>query len=116
MFLIINFLLENDLGITLDIHNSQQFQFENIQKMVFDFLTLNTAKNFNNAADDEKSQVKRRKKEENLQTHQIAEYNKITISKKSEILTTSLKKIYKCVNNKGIIDISTSIVYPFGYK
>ena len=116
MFLIINFLLENDLGITLDIHNSQQFQFENIQKMVFDFLTLNTAKNFNNAADDEKSQVKRRKKEENLQTRQIAEYNKITISKKSEILTTSLKKIYKCVNNKGIIDISTSIVYPFGYK
>ena len=80
--------------------------------MVSDFLTLNTDKNFNN----DESQSKRRKKEVNLQMHQIAEYNKISISKKSEILTTSLKKIYKCVNNKGIIDISTSIVYPFGYN
>ena len=57
--------------------------------MVFDFLTLNTTKIFNND-DDEESQSKRRKKEEDLQTRQIAEYNKITISKKSEILTTSL--------------------------
>ena len=80
--------------------------------MVSDFLTLNTDKNFNN----DESQSKRQKKEENLHMHQIAEYNKISISKKSEILTTSLKKIYKCVNNKGIIDISTSIVYPFGYN
>ena len=80
--------------------------------MVYSFLTLNTDKNFNN----DESQSKRRKKEVNLQMHQIAEYNKISISKKSEILTTSLKKIYKCVNNKGIIDISTSIVYPFGYN
>ena len=49
--------------------------------MVSDFLTLNTAKIFNND-DNEESLAKRRKKEENLQTRQIAEYNKILSPKK----------------------------------
>ena len=44
------------------------------------------------------------------------EYNKITLTKRSEILTKHVKKIYKCVNTKGIIDRNTSIVYPFGYN
>ena len=46
----------------------------------------------------------------------IGEYNKITLTKRSEILTKHVKKIYKCVNTKGIIDRNTSIVYPFGYN
>lgn len=45
-----------------------------------------------------------------------ATYEKISISKESNILTKALQKKYKCVNNKGIIDSSTSIVYPFGYN
>ena len=47
----------------------------------------------------------------------VAYYNsKISITKDSKLLTKKLEKIYKCVNTKGIIDINTSIVYPFGYK
>ena len=46
----------------------------------------------------------------------MAEYNKITLTKRSEILTKHVKKTYKCVNTKGIIDRNTSVVYPFGYN
>ena len=47
----------------------------------------------------------------------VAYYNsKISITKDSKLLSKKLEKIYKCVNTKGMIDVNTSIVYPFGYR
>ena len=44
-----------------------------------------------------------------------AEYNKISITNDSKIIIRPLKKLYACVNTKGLIDCNTSIVYTYGY-
>lgn len=45
-----------------------------------------------------------------------AEYRKIMILNTSEIVTRPLKKLYRCVNTKGVIDTVTSVVYPYGFS
>ena len=94
-------IIINKLGITLDAFNSKRFQFDVLWKMVVAFL----------------NQFKKGKTFQFEDEDVVAYYNsKISITKDSKLLTKKLEKIYKCVNTKGIIDVNTSIVYPFGYR
>ena len=82
--------------------NSKSFQFDTIWKLVVSFLTQTQPGHLFHFNEDR-----------NL----VAYYNsKIAITKDSKLLSKKLEKIYRCVNTKGIIDTSTAIVYPFGYK
>lgn len=64
------------------------------------------------SAVEQLASTRRKRKGEHIE----AKYEKIKITKKSEIITKQLDKIYKCVNTKGVIAAKTSIVYPFGYQ
>ena len=99
------------LGITLDAHNTQAFEFETLETMVRDF--LGKKRKLDDGTIQKTDDDQRPPPLKKMIT--TAEYDKITLTKRSEILTKHVQKTYKCVNTKGIIDRNTNIVFPFGY-
>jgi Zn-finger nucleic acid-binding protein len=79
-------------GITLDHHNSSKLTFDKFKKLVL-------------AAYSEKDE------EEDMPTF---DYTRLGPDKFSQVLTTKMTKIYRCVNTKGYEH--NSLIYPFGFE
>lgn len=79
-------------GITLDQNNSTKLTFDKFKQLVF------AAYNENHT-------------EEKMP---MFDYTRLGPDKNSQVLTTKITKIYRCVNTKGYEH--NSFIYPFGFE
>jgi Zn-finger nucleic acid-binding protein len=80
-------------GITLDQNNSTKLTFDKFKKLVLAAYSENEAK------------------EEDMP---MFDYTRLGPNKNSQVLTTKMTKIYRCVNTKGYEH--NSLIYPFGFE
>ena len=82
-------------GITLDIENAKKLQYEKFKELVENFVKLQPYQ---------------------FENYVLCNYARLGPNPDSSIYTKHIVKKYSPHNQKSLIDCSTFIAYPFGYK